>query len=139
MVRTVLLPCLQKGEFINMGDKEILMTEKKKRPELLTGTTWAVNTGCGKIYVTLNWFENKPFEVFLLHGKAGGCAFAQCETIGRLISYSLRTNGDINEIIKQLKGIRCHNISEQALSCADATAKVLEKNIKKGDKHGVST
>lgn len=73
-------------------------------------------------------FDIFDFEVFLNMGKAGGCA-AQCESIGRLISYSLRIGGDINEIIKVIKGIRCHQPSEESLSCADAIAEILHEAI----------
>jgi ribonucleoside-diphosphate reductase alpha chain len=99
---------------------------KHKRPEILKGSTHCKTTGCGKIYITVNTMDDKPFEVFLNMGKAGGCAAAQCESIGRLISYSLRIGGDITEIIKVIKGIRCHQPSEESLSCADAEAEILQ-------------
>ena len=99
---------------------------KELRPEVVTGGTIQARTGCGNIYITVNGVEGKPFEVFLNMGKAGGCAFAQCESLGRLISYSLRIGGSVGEIIKELKGIRCHQTGEDSMSCADAVAKVLE-------------
>lgn len=99
---------------------------KELRPDVVTGGTIQARTGCGNIYITVNGVEGKPFEVFLNMGKAGGCAFAQCESLGRLISYSLRIGGNVGEIIKELKGIRCHQTSEDSMSCADAVARVLE-------------
>jgi ribonucleoside-diphosphate reductase alpha chain len=100
---------------------------KKKRPESLEGNTYARLTGCGKVYVTLNRdIDGSPFEVFLHIGKAGGCASAQCESIGRLISYALRIGGSIEDIISELKGIRCQNTTDEVLSCASAVADVLE-------------
>jgi ribonucleoside-diphosphate reductase alpha chain len=69
------------------------------------------------------------FEVFLSHGKAGGCAQSQCEAIGRLVAYSLRIGGDAGEIVKELKGISCHSRTEKIYSCSDAVAKILEKEI----------
>lgn len=99
---------------------------KKERPNAVEGRTYQMRTGCGSIYVTVNTVEERPFEVFLNMGKAGGCAFAQSESIGRLISYSLRIGGDIREIVKELRGIRCHQTADDCVSCADAVAKVFE-------------
>lgn len=91
-----------------------------------------MKTGCGNLYVTINEDESgKPFEVFTNIGKAGGCASSQAEAIGRLISLALRSNIDSEEIVKQLKGISCHQHSwsegGKILSCSDAIAKAIEK------------
>ncbi len=102
---------------------------KYKRPSILEGSTYCKVTGCGKIYITINNLHGKPFEVFLNMGKAGGCAAAQCRSIGGLISYSLRNGGNIDELIKVLKGIRCHQSSEETLSCPDAVAEVLQETV----------
>ena len=104
----------------------------KKRPHVIKGCTRLLKTGCGNLYVTINEDENgKPFEVFTNIGKAGGCAASQSEAIGRLISLSLRSNIEPEEIVQQLKGISCHqpswNEGGKVLSCSDAIAKALEK------------
>jgi ribonucleoside-diphosphate reductase alpha chain len=106
----------------------------RKRPKVTTGITERVNTGCGYIYVTVN-FDNKGIsEVFSTLGKAGGCAAAQLEAISRLTSVALRSGIDVDSIVKHLRGIRCPSIAwEQGhaiLSCADAIASVLEKYIR---------
>ena len=63
----------------------------RKRPDVINGTTRAMHTGCGGLYVTINADENgMPFEVFNQIGKAGGCAASQSEAIGRLVSLALR-------------------------------------------------
>lgn len=103
----------------------------KKRPSMTRGGTRLMKTGCGHLYVTINEDESgKPFEVFTTIGKAGGCASSQAEAIGRLISLSLRSNIEVEEIVKQLKGISCHqpawHESGRVLSCSDAIAKALE-------------
>lgn len=106
---------------------------KKKRPEIVSGTTKEVLSGCGPLYVTVNEVDGKPFEVFINMGKAGGCASAQTETAGRLISLSLRSFDDpdsspVPDIVKQLKGVTCHNAlpgKEGVKSCADAVARRL--------------
>jgi ribonucleoside-diphosphate reductase alpha chain len=103
----------------------------RSRPELIRGTTRLVRTGCGNIYVTINEDEKgNVFELFTSMGKAGGCASSQSEAIGRLISLALRSNIDPDEIVKQLKGVSCHQpswtSSGRIQSCADAIAKSLE-------------
>lgn len=112
----------------------------KKRPPVIKGATRLLKTGCGHLYVTINEDEDgKPFEVFTNIGKAGGCASSQSEAIGRLISLSLRSNIEPEEIVKQLKGISCHQPSwtegGKILSCSDAIAKAIEKYLHsaKGD------
>lgn len=107
----------------------------RKRPKVTRGVTERVNTGCGYIYVTVNFDQQGISEVFSTLGKAGGCAAAQLEAISRLTSVALRSGIDIDSIVKHLRGIRCPSIAwEQGhaiLSCGDAIASVLEKYIKK--------
>jgi ribonucleoside-diphosphate reductase alpha chain len=106
----------------------------RKRPKVTTGVTERVNTGCGYIYVTVNFDGQGISEVFSTLGKAGGCAAAQLEGISRLTSLALRSGIDVESIVKQLRGIRCPSIAwEQGhaiLSCGDAIASVLEKYIR---------
>jgi ribonucleoside-diphosphate reductase alpha chain len=88
-------------------------------------------TGCGKMYVTINEDEQGvPFELFNSIGKAGGCASAQSEAIGRLVSLALRSGVNPEVVVKQLKGISCHlpvwQNGMKILSCADAIGKALE-------------
>ncbi|HMK56139.1 MAG TPA: vitamin B12-dependent ribonucleotide reductase [Dissulfurispiraceae bacterium] len=109
----------------------------KKRPSMIRGGTRLMKTGCGKLYVTINEDENgRPFEIFTNMGKAGGCASSQAEAIGRLISLALRSNIETDEIIKQLRGISCHQPSwgeeGRILSCSDAIAKALESYTPSG-------
>jgi ribonucleoside-diphosphate reductase alpha chain len=108
----------------------------RKRPKVTRGVTERVNTGCGYIYVTVNFDSRGISEVFSTLGKAGGCAAAQLEAISRLTSVALRSGIDVDSIVKHLRGIRCPSIAwEQGhaiLSCADAIASVLEKYIKEG-------
>jgi ribonucleoside-diphosphate reductase alpha chain len=106
----------------------------RKRPKVTRGVTERVNTGCGYIYVTVNFDQKGISEVFSTLGKAGGCAAAQLEAISRLTSLALRSGIDVDSIVKHLRGIRCPSIAwEQGhaiLSCADAIASVLEKYIR---------
>jgi len=104
----------------------------RKRPEIVRGATLRMETGCGNLYVTINEDEKGSlFEVFTHMGKAGGCAASQSEAIGRLVSLALRSNIEPEEIIKQLKGISCHQPAwhngGRILSCSDAIAKAIER------------
>ena len=65
------------------------------REEILNGKTVRVKTGCGYMYITVNQKGDKPFEVFLEIGKAGGCVSSQSEALGRLVSLCLRNNIDV--------------------------------------------
>ncbi|HOW34995.1 MAG TPA: vitamin B12-dependent ribonucleotide reductase [Candidatus Omnitrophota bacterium] len=108
--------------------------EPRPRPEVTHGTTSKVLTGCGNLYITINDDEDeKPFEVFMQMGKAGGCAASQLEAIGRLASLALRSGVDKKTIIEQLRGIRCPAPSwdkgTRIFSCADAISRVLEKRL----------
>ncbi|MBM3252436.1 MAG: TSCPD domain-containing protein, partial [Candidatus Omnitrophica bacterium] len=106
----------------------------RPRPEVVTGTTTKVSTGCGNLYVTINFDEQgKPFEVFTQMGKAGGCAASQLEAVGRLLSLALRSGIDIKSVIDQLHGIRCPSPSWEKgvriFSCADAISRVVERRL----------
>lgn len=111
----------------------------RKRPEMISGATRFTQTGCGNLYVTINEDENgQLFELFTSMGKAGGCAASQAEAIGRLVSLAFRSNIEPDEVVKQLKGISCHQPAwcngGKILSCSDAIAKALEKYYMKKNK-----
>ena len=127
----------RESQVLTIGKKEEDAKGKlspRKRPKVTKGITERVSTGCGYIYVTVNFDDRGICEVFSTLGKAGGCAAAQLEAISRLISLTLRSGIDIDSIVKQLRGIRCPSIAwEQGhavMSCADAIASVIEKYIK---------
>lgn len=105
----------------------------RDRPKKTSGVTEKVTTGCGSIYVTVNSDEQGICEVFSSLGKAGGCASAQLEATCRLVSLALRSGVETDSILKQLRGIRCPSIAweegKAVLSCADAIATVLERQV----------
>jgi ribonucleoside-diphosphate reductase alpha chain len=114
----------------------------RKRPKVVTGTTQAMTTGCGHLYVTVNEDEQGlPFEVFNHIGKGGGCAGSQSEAIGRLVSLALRCNIAPEQIAKQLKGISCHQPiwadGGKISSCADAIAKAIENYVRQKPDGGI--
>jgi ribonucleoside-diphosphate reductase alpha chain len=103
----------------------------RPRPHILVGKTIEMDTGCGKLYVTINQDETgRIFEVFTHIGKAGGCAQSQCEALGRLISLALRSGVAVEDIIRQIKSICCYkqkgSIYSKVESCPDGVAKAIE-------------
>ena len=105
------------------------------RPAILVGKTIKVRTGCGNLYITINRDESsgRIIEVFTRLGKCGDCQRAQNEAITRCVSIGLQAGVPISAFVKQLKGIRCSEAvvgEEHILSCADALAKELEKEVK---------
>jgi ribonucleoside-diphosphate reductase alpha chain len=114
-----------------------LLPPRGSRESVLRGETREKITGCGSLYVTINEDECGPREIFANMGKAGGCASASTEALGRLISLAFRYGAPPEKIAKQLKGIRCHVPlglgPHQVLSCPDAIGKALaEKYFEAG-------
>lgn len=121
-------------------DSQVLVTSKKEqgkptgrfsRPDTLYGVTKKVAVGCGELFVTINYDDDgTPRETFVTIGKQGGCAGAQMEMIGRVISLALKHNVPIDEIANQLSGIRCNNVAwgngTQVFSCADGVSKIIK-------------
>lgn len=88
--------------------------------------TIEIKTGCGNLSVTI--VENKT--LFITHGKNGSCSYSMIEGIARMINLLLKKGDTLNDIKKQLSGIRCanpfNNGKIEVLSCADAIAKAIE-------------
>lgn len=119
---------------IDVPDKNLPC--KRPRPNVTYGETVKTKIGCGSIYITVNKDENGTCEVFTNLGRAGGCP-SQSEATSRLISLALRSGVKVEDVIDQLKGIRCMNTMRQGgikqsdgtvvLSCPDAIGKAIEK------------
>lgn len=83
-----------------------------KRPFMVSGATYKLQTPVGAAFITINEGESKePLEVFINVGKAGSDVAAMAEALGRTISTTLRFRGELSpkerakEITYQLAGI----------------------------------
>jgi ribonucleoside-diphosphate reductase alpha chain len=120
-------PTGQSNGHIEVAPRSQVSATPRSRPITVSGTTSTVDTGCGDLFVTMNDDgDGHPFELFATLGKAGGCAAAQTEAIGRLISLALRSGVGVEQVHRQLRGITCHRPvglgPNRILSCADAIA-----------------
>lgn len=117
------------------------MLSPRPRARQNKGQTTKYRTGCGTLFVTVNWDAYGLCEVFACLGKAGGgggggCA-AQTEGLCRSVSIWLRSGVDPRELIEQLRGIRClstiarrkTNKDISVVSCADAIAAAMEEAL----------
>jgi len=115
---------------VNNGKPGEQSITPRPRPEIMMGLTERVRTGCGNLYVTVNYDEHGICEVFTSTGKAGGCP-SQSEAVARLASIALRSGISVEEIMNQLKGIRCPSTVRQAglkcTSCPDAISRVIKR------------
>ncbi|QCT03432.1 ribonucleoside-diphosphate reductase, adenosylcobalamin-dependent [Paenibacillus algicola] len=115
------------------GGKSSLDQQYKRRPAVLRGATYKMNTPFGMAYITINDLNGIPGEIFLNVGKAGSDVFAMAEALGRVCSLFLRYGDHGNKVellIKHLKGIGGSGAIgfgvNRVESIADAVAKALE-------------
>lgn len=111
----------------------------KRRPSVLRGATYRINTQFGMAYITINDLDGAPAEIFLNVGKAGSDVFAMAEALGRVCSLFLRygDHGDkVKLLVKHLKGIGGSGAIgfgvNRVESIADAVAKALEMHAGSG-------
>jgi ribonucleoside-diphosphate reductase alpha chain len=100
------------------------------RPEVMQGRTDALETGSGRVYVTVNYYEGVPVETFVMLGRAGSEERALTEALGRVISTSLQRGVPLTALTKQLRGISSEQSTglgpNKVLSVADAVGRILE-------------
>lgn len=104
------------------------------RPKLIGGITVRKATGCGNMYIQMNWYHGKLFELFATLGHSGGCSMSYTEALTRSITTGLRqlTSVPLEEYVDQLEGIRCPSPhpfpkEDSTLSCPDAIAQAIKE------------
>lgn len=109
-----------------------------ERPSKLQANVHIVETGNGKMYVTVSTQNGRPVEIFLSMGKSGQLFNTFCEALGRSISIALQHGTPLDAIIKTLEGIHSDRPfwyrfeetdkkPQQILSIPDAIAKLLAR------------
>ncbi|GAB6886644.1 vitamin B12-dependent ribonucleotide reductase [Desulfothermus okinawensis JCM 13304] len=138
---TVFRDGCKSSQVLNLKKDSEKESKVRQRPDVVYGFTQKVKTGLGTLYLTVNEVDGKPFEVFATIGKSGRSITAKAEAIGRLVSLALRSGVEVEEIVRQLKGIGGeHPVFQKKgllLSIPDAVAWVLENQyMKKSRNHG---
>ncbi|WP_459825679.1 TSCPD domain-containing protein [Halorubrum luteum] len=115
-------------------DPSFEYTETRPRPDSLSGVTQRVETGYGKLYVTVNEDENgRPFELFANIGHSGGYTNSFTEALAKVISTALRSGVDPEEIVDELQGTRSPKVAwdkgEQIQSIPDAIGTALRRYL----------
>ena len=109
--------------------------EKKPRPDQLHGVTQRIETGYGKLYVTINEDPStgEPFELFANTGHSGGFTNSFTDALAKTISVALRSGVDPYEIVDKLQGIRSPKVAwdkgEQINSIPDAFGTALRRYL----------
>ena len=120
------------------GKRELKRGEILPRPRSAHGMTHRLDTGCGKIYLTVNYQpeSGEILETFITTGSDGGCLI-YTEATSRLISLAIRGGIPVEEIVEQLHGTHsCPSFMlakgkgkrlSPGRSCASAIANKLEE------------
>jgi ribonucleoside-diphosphate reductase alpha chain len=109
----------------------------RPRPKRTVGVTEQVKTGCGKMYITVNYDQEGLIETFITTGSSGGCS-GFTEGVSRLISLALRANISPDAIIDQLTSVSCPTFLRRKAnddrlvgkSCPDIIGKILSQELK---------
>jgi ribonucleoside-diphosphate reductase alpha chain len=103
------------------------------RPRELSGRTYLCQSGCCRLYVTVNLLEGKPMEVFIRTVGSGGCE-ANSSALGRAISTGLQNGVPYPKFVKQFAKVNCivalKNPSSEGHSCADVVGRCIELSAK---------
>ena len=121
---------------VTKQEEQVFDKQYKRRPSVLRGATYKINTPFGMAYITINDIDGTPGEIFLNVGKAGSDVFAMAEALGRVCSLFLRYGDHGNKVkllVKHLKGIGGTGAigfgPNRVESIADALAKSIEQHV----------
>ena len=127
-------------------DQPISFSNKEKtevvsnftRPSKLQANVHIIETGNGKMYVTVSTHNGRAIEIFLSMGKSGQLFNTFTEALGRTVSIALQHGVPIDAIIKTLEGINSDRPTwfrfeetdkkpSQILSIPDAISQLLKR------------
>ncbi|MFB6266416.1 MAG: LAGLIDADG family homing endonuclease, partial [Halodesulfurarchaeum sp.] len=117
------------------GFQDLEYAEKRARPDALQGVSQRIDTGYGKLYVTINEDPEtgRPFELFANIGHSGGFTNSFTEALAKVISTALRSGVDPEEIVDELKGTRSPKVAwdkgEQINSIPDAIGTAMRRYL----------
>ncbi|SJZ58100.1 adenosylcobalamin-dependent ribonucleoside-diphosphate reductase [Selenihalanaerobacter shriftii] len=114
----------------------------QKRPLAALGETIKYDTGCGKLYLTININQaGEPIETFLTTGSDGGCS-VMTEAVSRLTSMALRSGIAPEKVIDQLRSTStCPSFMYKkgkgnkltGRSCSDVVGRALNEILKSNE------
>jgi ribonucleoside-diphosphate reductase alpha chain len=116
--------------------------EPRERKRVTNGPAYKekLSDNCGSLYIFIGTDPEGICEIFVIKGKSGGCVGAFAEAVGRLASIALASGVPPEQIIRQLRGIRCPHpkmTSEGTIfSCPDAIAKTLDRFVNRNQPKG---
>jgi len=134
---TVFRDGCRSDQIVHFGKQKINKEKEiKERPIKRDGSTVEINTPHGKFYVTVNFVNDKPIEMFFSVGKQGGLVNVVIDALARICSKGLQAGMDMEWIIDTLEGLKgdtpfwfkiadSEKKSTQAQSIVDALSKVL--------------
>lgn len=104
------------------------------------GNTYCKKCACGTLYITLNRDDSGNIVESFIHTSKGGICQANTSAVNRLVSLAMRSGVKIDEIVDQIKGIKCgactkaisNGMKLDGISCPDILARTLQEF--KGDK-----
>jgi len=103
------------------------------RPKELAGRTYLCQSGCCRLYVTVNLHDGNPMEVFIRTVGSGGCD-ANSSALGRAISTGLQNGVPYAKFVKQFAKVNCisaiKNPTSEGHSCADVVGRCIELSAK---------
>ncbi|TAJ43353.1 adenosylcobalamin-dependent ribonucleoside-diphosphate reductase [Methanofollis fontis] len=99
------------------------------RPKELAGRTYLCQSGCCRLYITVNLLGDRPWEVFIRTVGSGGCE-ANSNALGRAISTGLQNGVPYQKFVKQFAKVNCisalKNPASEGLSCADVVGRCID-------------
>jgi ribonucleoside-diphosphate reductase alpha chain len=134
---TVFRDGCREDQIVHFGKQKVVKKEGiKQRPIKRDGSTVEIKTPHGKFYVTVNYYDDKPIEMFFSVGKQGGLVNVVIDALARICSKGLQAGMTMEWIVDTLEGLKGdipfwfkiadgEEKQRQAESIVDALSKVL--------------